>query len=793
MNMDKHYDFTTLEDKWYGYWIENKLFKSEPNEKTPYVICQPPPNATACLHLGHALNNTIQDVLIRYHKLRGYNTLYLPGIDHGGIATQNVVEKELLKENISRHKLDKDTFIKIIDEFTHAKKDIITEQLKKLGCACDWDRQQYTMNDNFSQLVLKSFVKFYNDGLIYKGKYIVNWCARCTTAISDDEVTYRENNGKMYYLKYKFVGDSDDDDDNDNNYIVVATTRPETIFGDIAIAYNPSDERYNMLENKEVYVPIINRKIKLIKDNEISKTLGTGLVKITPAHDKFDYMIGKKYDLETIEILDEKCKIYNTNTKYDGMDRFKCRNEIIKELTELKLIEKIEPYKNNIGECYRCQTIIEPHLSDQWFLKMDKLIEISRAAINNGDVELIPEYNEKLFNEWTNKKIDWCISRNISWGHQLPIWYCNTCDNIICQETEPHYCENCKGIELKREEFVLDTWFSSGLWAFGVFDNVPDYEYYYPTTTLITGKDILYFWVTKMIMFSLYFTGKVPFKQVLLHGVIRDPNGEKMAKSKGNVIDPLQIIKSYGADALRYTIMYNLPLGDDMNISTTSFVIGKTFCTKLWNASRYILMNIQDDEIELIKINKDDLGMIEINEFDGWIMYKLQVLNSKIIQEMKNYNFAIVLKSLGDFFWNDFCNTYLEIAKTYINNIDTKKRLILLLALILKMYHPFVPFITEELWSYIKQFLVGEPDSIMETTLLEDIIDVPQSLDESQYFIDTIHKIRSLKGQYKYTKMIITCDSFFEFMDGHKTALGKLTKIYDVDVNSGVFNITFVS
>ena len=550
--MDKHYNFKEIEDKWYHYWLDNKLFESNPDDaKKPYCILQPPANISGNLHLGHALNNTFQDILIRFHKLNGFNTLWIPGTDHGGLGTINAFKKELLKQHINYNELNPEELKNKLNDWSIKNKNNIINQIKKLGCACDWSREQFTMNDNFSELVQKTFIKLYNNSLIYKGKYIVNWCPKCSTAISDDEVNHTESEGILYYLKYKFVKNDD--------YVVIATTRPETIFGDVAIAFNPLDDRYLKFENEELFVPVINKKIKMIKDNNISKDFGTGLVKITPAHDKLDYYIGKNHNLETIQIINEKCKIQNTNTNYDGLDRFKCREEIVKELIKGEFIEKKENYKNKIGKCYRCQTIIEPFLSDQWFLKMESLIDLAQNAINNEEIELIPKFQTKNFNVWMNKNIDWCISRQISFGHTLPIWYCNNCSEIICQIQKPSICMNCKCDVLIQDSNVLDTWFSSSLWAFGVFDNKKDFECYFPTATLITGKDILYFWVTRMIMMSLHFTKQIPFKKVLLHGIIRDENNNKMSKSIGNVIDPLSIIDKYGTDALRYSLTINLP------------------------------------------------------------------------------------------------------------------------------------------------------------------------------------------------------------------------------------------
>lgn len=769
--MEKHFDFKNSESKLYDYWLKNNLFSSLKDDKKPvYCTLLAPPNLSGTLHLGHALNCTIQDILVRYHKLKGYNVLWQVGTDHGGISTQNAFEKELAKNKITRQQLGREKCVEEMHKWVNTKHDIIISQLKRLGLAFDWSREQYTLNDHFSKLVIETFIKLYNDKLIYRGNYIVNWCPRCATSLADDEVEEQENNGKMYYIRYKFVNDT-------KKYITIATTRPETMFGDTAIAFNPTDERYIGLENQEVYIPIINKKIKLITDDVIHKDFGTGLVKITPAHNRIDFNIGKTHNLDTVKIINEKCKMFNTNTKYDGLDRFKCREELVKELQELNFIDKIENHKNKQGVCYRCQTIIEPNLSNQWFVKMESLIELAQKAINGGKIELIPDYQTKIFNVWTNKNMDWCISRSIYWGHQIPIWYCSLCSEIICCEKNPMTCPKCNSDKLERETDVLDTWFSSALWGHGIFENKEDFDYYYPTNVLVTGKDILYFWVSRMIMMSLYMTGKIPFERVLLHGIVRDEHGNKMSKSKGNGIDPLKIIDEYGTDALRYTLMYNMSLGNDINISIKSFDLGKVFCTKLWNASRYILMSVTN-----VTVDPDDITIN--NDFDKWLLYKIKTINDEISQLISKYDFSSALAILGNFFWNDFCNMYLEIAKNYINDINTKKALLIIISKILIMYHPFVPFITEELWSKLRSSFTNLSESIMHAKLLcFDNIDTFKLM-ETQYFIDMIYKIRTKKGNSNYKKILIMNNNNdnVEFMNANKGAFAKLIKIDNVSI-----------
>ncbi|QKF94251.1 valyl-tRNA synthetase [Fadolivirus algeromassiliense] len=770
--MEKHYDFKLNDHKIYQYWENKNLFSSKLNkQKNPYCILQPPPNRSGQLHIGHALDNTIQDILIRYHKLKGYNVLWQPGTDHGGISTSSTFEKELQKKNIRKYDIGRQLFTIQINEWAADKGKTITSQLKSLGCAFDWSREQFTMNENFSKLVLHTFVKLYHDGLIYRGKYIINWCPRCATALADDEVDEEEVNGKMYYIKYLMANDN-------TKSVTVATTRPETMFGDTAVAFNPSDERYIGLENQEVCIPIINRKIKLIKDRVIHLDVGTGLVKVTPAHNRTDYYIGQTHKLDTIQIINEKCKMINTNTKYDGMDRFKCREELVKELQQLGLIEKIENHKTKIGHCYRCQTIVEPYWSDQWFVKMEPLIELAQKAVNSGKIQLIPDYQTKIFNVWTSKNMDWCISRQIWHGHRIPVWYCQ-CGNIMCQEIAPTNCNKCNSNNLQQDPDVLDTWFSSSLWGHGVFDNQEDFEYYYPTSVLVTGKDILYFWVSRMIMMSLYMTGKIPFKHVLLHGIVRDEKGEKMSKSKANGIDPLDVIDKYGTDALRYTLMYNLSLGNDVGVSMKSFDLGKTFCTKLWNSSRYIFMNISESD----KSNIND-QIDEYNDFDKWILDRFDAMRIKYEKYLEEFNFSNALKELTDFFWNDFCNMYLEIAKVFINQIYTKKILLILLSNILKLYHPFTPFITESIWSQVNKYLPNYSESIMQSSFPENIGIDDNNNKPTQYFINLISKIRELKGTGQTSTIHINCtdQQNMNLVELYSDVIIKLTKIPYVDI-----------
>lgn len=680
----------TFETKWYEYWLANNYFMSKPDpDKKPFTIVIPPPNCTGSLHIGHALNDTYQDITIRFKKLQGYNTLWIPGTDHGGIATQSVMERKLLEKDIMKEDVGREKFVSMTQEFKEVQRKTIISQLQRLGCAADWSRERFTMDDYLSSWVSRVFIHLYDKGLIYRNNYIINWCTHCKTAISDDEVEHAECISSLYYVKYYI---------NESEYVVIATTRPETILGDSAVAYNPQDDRY---EPKQVRVPIVNRVVDMIPDQYVKINFGTGLVKITPAHDKNDYEVGLRHNLPIYKIIDEQGRIMNTDTRYDGMDRFECREEIVKELQERNLIEKIESYKNSVGSCYRCHTIIEPYLSDQWFVSMEQLTE---RIMENQDIEVIPLHQKKVLHNWLSKKVDWCISRQLWWGHQLPIWYCDDCKNIICKLDKPEKCDKCECRNLTRETDVLDTWFSSALWPFAVFESI-DYEYYFPTSVLITGSDILFFWVARMMMMSYEICGTYHFKQVVLHGVIRDKAGQKMSKTKGNGIDPLDVIETHSADILRFTLTMLTPKGQDAKISMKSFNLGKKFCTKLWNTVRYITLTIKvkiDEEIENPTL------------IDRWAIDKLNKTKNIVTTCVEKYDYAEALKKLYTFVWDEFCSIYIEYTKPYIQNRVTQTILVIIVDTILKLLHPFIPFITEELWQYIKYHTNDELNSIMD-------------------------------------------------------------------------------
>lgn len=645
------------------------------DSKKTFTMIMPPPNVTGSLHIGHALNNTYYDIVARWYRLNDINVVWVPGTDHAGISTQYVVEKKLFAEEKKRKEdIGRTEFVKKIYEWKDEYRNRIFGQLKSLGCSCNWEMERFTMDEQYCKQVKHAFIDLYNKKLVYRAKRIINWCCHCKSAISDDEVISEEIMGKLYHLKYMI---------DDKTFLTVATSRPETIFGDVAVAYHPEDERYKGLHG-ECTIPIINKKIKIITDDEFIKPeFGTGLVKITPAHDENDFIIGKKNKLEEITILTADGKITNTGTIYDGMDRFECRKKLLRQLEEQKLLQKITEYKTVNRKCYKCSNLIEAKSSLQWFVDMKPFAK--KALDNIDNISFYPTKYKKTYSLWLENIKDWCISRQIWWGHQIPVFYCDCGEVSIEKKT----CTNCAG-EMTQDTDVLDTWFSSWLWAFAVFED-KQIEQYYPVDLVITGSDILFFWITRMIFAGLEFTGKMPFKSVYLHGIIRDVNNQKMAKTKGNVIDPLVIIEKYGTDALRFGLVSNVAFDSDAKISDKTFEDGKKLCTKLWNACRFYTMKIKDKKVESTEIKKN------INK---WILGKLELIKYEIKKCMEEYRFTNYAKGMYEFFWNDFCSLYLEVTKNHTENEDLWT-LHSVLKEILILFHPIIPFITTELWNML--------------------------------------------------------------------------------------------
>jgi len=744
-NLEKNYDPNKVEDKWYEYWMENNLFKAKVDQKkVAYSIVMPPPNVTGQLHMGHALDNTLQDILTRWKRMKGFSALWLPGTDHASIATEVKVVNKLREENIDKDKLGRGGFLEKAWEWKDEYGNRITNQLRKMGSSCDWSRERFTMDAGCSEAVKEVFIKLYNKGLIYQGDYIVNWCPSCQTTLSDVEVEHEEQEGKLFYIKYPLK--------NSQKYIEVATTRPETMLGDTAIAVNPSDDRYKDLIGKTAILPLMNREIPIIADPFVDSEFGTGMVKVTPAHDPNDFDMGERNDLEVIKVINEDAKMTDNTGKYKKMDRYECRQVVIEDLKELGLLTKIEEHTHSVGQCYRCDTVIEPLVSKQWFVKMRPLAEPAIEAVKKGDIKFIPERFSKVYLNWMENIKDWCISRQLWWGHRIPVWYCQDCDEVIVSREEPQSCSNCGGHNLKQDEDVLDTWFSSALWPFSTMGwpkKTEDLQYFYPTNVLVTGRDIIFFWVARMIFMGLEFMDQPPFHDVYVHGLIRDAQGRKMSKSLGNGIDPLEVIEKYGADALRFTLITGNTPGNDMRFREEKLEASRNFANKIWNAARFILMNVKDFSYDLTK--QDELKM---NMADKWMLSRTNQVIKEIDQALSRYSFGEMSKTLYDFIWNEYCDWYIEILKERLyqdKDVLAKKTAqymgIRILRDILKLMHPVMPMITEEIW----QKLAISEQSIMITSWPEyDELEIDKIAETKMKLVMNIIKaVRNIRNEMK--------------------------------------------
>jgi valyl-tRNA synthetase len=694
--LGKNYDPVPIEDKWYQRWLDEGLFKADPSSPKPaYSIVIPPPNVTGSLHVGHALDNTLQDILCRTKRMQGYEVLWVPGTDHAGIATQNVVERALAKEGLSRHDLGREKFVERVWKWKEQYGSTIINQLKKLGASCDWDKERFTMDEGLSKAVRKMFVDLYKKGLIYRGKYLINWCPRCQTALSDLEVEHHDHEGKFYEVAYKFA-------DGDGQ-VVVKTTRPETIPGDTAIAIHPRDEKNRWLVGKKVIVPLCGRVIPVIEDNMVDPEFGTGCVKITPAHDPNDFLVGLRHDLEQIQVIDGEGKMTKESGRYVGMDRFEAREAIVEDLRKEGTLLNIEEITHSVGECYRCHTIVEPYLSEQWFVRTRKLADAGVASVKAGKIKFIPEQWANVYFQWMENIRDWCISRQLWWGHRIPAWYCDKCGEVIVEESAPDKCPKCGNTQLRQDEDVLDTWFSSGLWPFSTMgwpEKTKQLEKFYPTSVLVTGFDIIFFWVARMIMFGLHGMNEVPFHDVYIHALVRDEKGQKMSKSRGNVIDPLVIVKEYGADALRLTMASLTVQGRDIFLSKERIGTYRLFMNKLWNASRFALMNLEDAE----KGQKWDEAQLRIQ--DKWILNRVSQVSAEMTKLLDGYFFGESARLMYDFTWSELCDWYIELSKPALRGDEGEARrkttqavLLAVFEDVLKLLHPYIPFVTEELWS----------------------------------------------------------------------------------------------
>lgn len=766
IELEKTYSPHQIEKKWYEFWQNGKFFGDEPDSsKKPFCIVIPPPNVTGILHMGHALNETIQDVLVRWRRMQGFCALWVPGTDHAGIATQNVVEKKLAKDGLDRHTLGREKFIQEVWKWKGQYHDTIINQLKRLGNSCDWDRERFTMDDGLSDAVMEVFLRLYEKGLIYKSNYIINYCPRCQTALSDEEAQHETLDGILYYIKYPVKGSSD--------YVVVATTRPETMLGDTAVAVNPNDERYTEFHNKKIILPILYREIPIIKDELIDREFGTGAVKVTPAHDPNDFQMGIKHKLEFINVMHKDGTMNdNASSEFSGMDRFEAREALVDVLKQKGLLLKTEKHSHSVGHCYRCHTVIEPYLSKQWFVKMKPLAEPAIKASNNSDIEFFPPRWTKVYLNWLENIRDWCISRQIWWGHRIPVYYCEKCyeekdlrtgeqisgkiKGMMVSKTKPLACSDCGGTQIRQDEDVLDTWFSSWLWPFSTLgwpQKTKDFEYFYPTSVLVTGQDIIFFWVARMIMAGLEFTSRVPFKHINIHGIVRDTSGAKMSKSLGNIIDPIEIIDEYGADALRFSLISLTSVGQDVYLSKDKFETGRNFSNKIWNATRFLLMNISDIEsVDIDKI-KTDLNLV-----DGWILQELNDLVFNVNDMMEKYRLNDASLTIYDFIWHKYCDWYLEMIKIDFLSADAKRKqtaslvAVYVLENALRLLHPIMPFITEEIWQTLKKIVKNQNtcgETIMRASwpvIKKDIL-LTGAKENISLLMDIIVSVRNIRAE----------------------------------------------
>lgn len=681
--MDKIYNPKDVEENIYKEWEEKGYFKAEVNRhKKPFTIVMPPPNITGKLHMGHALDETMQDILIRFKRMQGFEALWVPGTDHASIATEAKVVEQLKKEGLSKEEIGREKFLERTWQWKKEYGGNIVNQLRKLGASCDWSRERFTMDEGCSRAVREFFVKLYEKGLIYRGEKIINWCPNCKTSISDSEVNFKEMDGNFWHINYKLVNSLD--------HVTVATTRPETMFGDVALAVNPKDPRYSHLIGKKVIVPVVEREIPIIADDYVDIEVGTGVLKITPAHDPNDFEVGQRHNLPIINVMDENGKMNENAILFTGLDRYEARNQLVGLLCKGGYLEKTESIHHNVGTCYRCSTTVEPRVSTQWFVKMDELAKPAIDCVKNNKTKFVPERFSKIYFHWMENIKDWCISRQLWWGHRIPVWYCKKCGKMTVSKDTPDVCRHCGSNEIYQDNDTLDTWFSSGLWPFSVLgwpEKTPELDYFYPTNVLVTGYDIIFFWVAKMIFSSLEMTGKEPFENILIHGLVRDSQGRKMSKSLGNGVDPLEIIEKYGADALRFSLMLGNSPGNDMRFFNEKVEASRNFANKIWNAARFIHLNTDNQDLE--KGIPEEIG-----DIDSWIISRLNTVISEVTNNLDKFELGIAAQNIYDFVWDEFCDWYIEFSK-----IEGKKEVLLFVVdSILKLLHPFMPFVTEEIW-----------------------------------------------------------------------------------------------
>jgi len=759
----KGYEPHDVEKKWYAEWEGKGYFRAAAtSEKKPYSIVIPPPNVTGALHMGHALNNTLQDILCRWKRMQGYNVLWMPGTDHAGIATQNVVERQLAAEKKDRHDLGREEFIERVWKWKAESGGQIIGQLKRLGASCDWERERFTMDEGLSKAVRTVFVKLYEDGLIYRDNRLINWCPRCHTALSDIEVEHEEKKGHLWHIRYPVVGEP-------GRYVVVATTRPETMLGDTAVAVHPGDERYLDLHGKKVLLPLIGREIPVVADDYVDLEFGTGVVKITPAHDFNDFEVGVRHGLDRINVFDESGIINSAGRQYEGLDRFEARKRIVAELEEQGLLEKIDDHGMSVGGCYRCKTVVEPYLSLQWYVKVGPLAERALGAVKDGRTRIVPKQWENTYYDWMENIRDWCISRQIWWGHRIPAWFCDHCSKVTVAMEDPANCSHCGSDEIRQETDVLDTWFSSALWPFSTMgwpEQTDLLKTFYPTSCLVTGFDILFFWVARMMMMGLHFMDEVPFSDVYIHALVRDAQGQKMSKSKGNVIDPLTVIDQYGTDAFRFTLAAFAAQGRDIKLAEERISGYRNFCNKVWNAARFTMMNLEGFDPASIESDK-----LSFSEGDKWILHRLNETARETNRALEEYRYNEAAMGLYQFTWSEFCDWYLELSKRDLYGGDSERKrtaqyvLWYTLESLLRLLHPLMPFITEEIWQALpKEAGSGETIMLSEYPEFSDRLSFPVEAASMEKVMAVISAIRNIRGEMevppsKEIAVILSCGS----------------------------------
>ena len=783
--LEGKYNPKDFEEKLYENWEEKGYFKpSDDRTKIPYTIVIPPPNITGKLHMGHALDETIQDILIRYKRMQGFNALWIPGTDHAAIATEAKIVAKMKEAGITKEDIGREGFLERAWDWKKEYGGAIVNQIKKLGCSCDWSRERFTMDEGLSEAVKYVFIKLYREGLIYKGKRMINWCPYCNTSISDAEVEYEEEPTHLWHIRYK-VKDED-------RYIIVATTRPETMLGDTGVAVHPDDERYKDLVGKTVILPIMNKEIPIIADPFVEKEFGTGAVKLTPAHDPNDYQAALTHNLEIIEVFDENFKMGNLVPEYAGMDLLEARQKIVEKLEELGDLVKIEDYTHNVGKCYRCHNTIEPHISEQWFVKMEPLAKPANEAVRSGKVRFIPSKYDKTYFAWMDNVKDWCISRQLWWGHRIPAYYCEDCHEMMVEENAPEKCSKCGSTHIHQDEDTLDTWFSSALWPFSTLgwpEQTEDFKYFYPTSTLVTGYDIIFFWVARMIFSGIKHTGVEPFKDVLIHGIVRDSQGRKMSKSLGNGIDPLEIIAKYGTDSLRFSLIYGISAGNDIRYMPEKLEVASNFANKLWNASKFVLGNIKED-IDAKYLETEELPA-NLTYEDKWILSKLNNVIKEVSINLDNYDMGVALQKIYDFIWNEFCDWYIEMVKPrlYDENCNTKDACLWTLNKVLinslKLLHPVMPFMTEEI--FMK--LYHNDESIMISKWPEynkewKFENEEEAIEELKEIIGGIRNLRTVQNIHpsKKSKLIFVTKNLKEMLETSKAMIEKLGFATDLEI-----------